>query len=845
MPEPVGAPMARWAARGVGLAFMRSWVRQVERNLRRVYGPGFGGAALRRAVAATFDSYGRYFYELFRLPGTSKRWIDEHIDIIGAEHIAVAIAAGAGVVLALPHLGNWDFAGAWLAGQGYTVTVVAEPVEPPELFEWFVETRRRLGMRVIALSPSAGGRGARARCRRTKRVPALRPRPHRRRCRGRVLRRAHDPARRSGDARAADRRGAAAGRLLLPPRRPPHRHRSLAADRHAPRSGRLRDDIARVTQDLADRFEDLIRAAPEQWHLLQPNWPSDREASTALDRFGCETAGMGGRRQVRVMVSPVLDVAVRRRAGPGAGARPRAAAPRRRRRASSRRATARRPSPGSRRSARAAVWEQRLDRADRARPAVARRTIEALRSFEPDVVHLHEPLAPGPTTPRSSVPRSRWSARSTPLGRAAIRWYQTFRPALRPMMRRLDDPRPRCRRRRARQVDADVRRRLRDRCRTASRSTASPGAEPTPTRRPAVAVRRAARAAEGPRRCCSTRGPGSTATPCCGWSATDPQTASAAALADVPDVEWLGRDHRRREGARGCAARRSFCAPVARRRVVRGRAARGDGGGHRGGRVGHRRLPQRRPRRRGRAPRPAGRRRRAARRAAQRCSTTTGRRGTLVGAGRAARRRVLDGAARRAATSRSTSAPSPRSAPVTSGALRRPSSELALEVARPTCATRSRRCSAGRAPAARSASRRAATSRWRSTRSPSTSSSSVLRAAGDIAFYSEDRGYVEFGTPRAILVVDPIDGTRPAAAGLESCCVSVAVVPPSRGRDARRRQLRRRARDQVRAAASSRPGRGRARRARRRPPSRSRSRPTSTSARCSGPPGCAAARRCR
>jgi myo-inositol-1(or 4)-monophosphatase len=51
--------------------------------------------------------------------------------------------------------------------------------------------------------------------------------------------------------------------------------------------------------------------------------------------------------------------------------------------------------------------------------------------------------------------------------------------------------------------------------------------------------------------------------------------------------------------------------------------------------------------------------------------------------------------------------------------------------------------------------------------------------AGDIAFYSEDRGYVEIGRPRAILVVDPIDGTRPAAAGLESCCVSVAVVPPS------------------------------------------------------------------
>jgi myo-inositol-1(or 4)-monophosphatase len=54
-----------------------------------------------------------------------------------------------------------------------------------------------------------------------------------------------------------------------------------------------------------------------------------------------------------------------------------------------------------------------------------------------------------------------------------------------------------------------------------------------------------------------------------------------------------------------------------------------------------------------------------------------------------------------------------------------------------------------------------------------------LAAAGDIGFYSEDRGLVTYGRPRAFLVIDPVDGTRPAAAGLESCCVSVAVVPPS------------------------------------------------------------------
>jgi myo-inositol-1(or 4)-monophosphatase len=54
----------------------------------------------------------------------------------------------------------------------------------------------------------------------------------------------------------------------------------------------------------------------------------------------------------------------------------------------------------------------------------------------------------------------------------------------------------------------------------------------------------------------------------------------------------------------------------------------------------------------------------------------------------------------------------------------------------------------------------------------------MLADAGDVGFYSEDRGLVVFGRPRCFLVVDPIDGTRPAAAGLESCAVSIGVTPP-------------------------------------------------------------------
>jgi myo-inositol-1(or 4)-monophosphatase len=52
-----------------------------------------------------------------------------------------------------------------------------------------------------------------------------------------------------------------------------------------------------------------------------------------------------------------------------------------------------------------------------------------------------------------------------------------------------------------------------------------------------------------------------------------------------------------------------------------------------------------------------------------------------------------------------------------------------------------------------------------------------LDGVGDIAYYTEDRGLVVNGEPGYVLVIDPIDGTRPAAAGLESCCVSVAAAP--------------------------------------------------------------------
>jgi KDO2-lipid IV(A) lauroyltransferase len=272
-PGPIVSPLARGVAQ-LAPAVMRERKKQVERNLRRVHGPDFGGLALQRAVTATFDSYGRYWYELFRLPNESPEWVQAHFRGPGEEHIRAAIDAGTGAVLALPHLGSWDFAGAWLAGRGYTVTVVAEVLEPPELFEWFVEFRRSLGMNVVPLGPSAGADMLSA-LRHNEAICLLCDRD----LTGDGIEveffgeRTTMPG---GPAMLALRSGAPlipTGCYFLP--------NGCGEARIGPpipteRTGSIRADIARITQELAHRFEDLIRAEPEHWHMLQPNWPGDR-----------------------------------------------------------------------------------------------------------------------------------------------------------------------------------------------------------------------------------------------------------------------------------------------------------------------------------------------------------------------------------------------------------------------------------------------------------------------------------------------------------------------------------------------------------------------------------------
>ncbi|MFK8023668.1 MAG: phosphatidylinositol mannoside acyltransferase, partial [Ilumatobacter sp.] len=127
----------------------------IERHLRRV-DPTLRGLRLRRASQQAFDFYARYWIESFRLPTLSRRAVDRGFVDDGYRQIVTALREGNGAILALPHLGGWEWAGRWIADQGHEITVVVEHLQPPELFEWFVKLRSKLGMNVVPLGPKAG-----------------------------------------------------------------------------------------------------------------------------------------------------------------------------------------------------------------------------------------------------------------------------------------------------------------------------------------------------------------------------------------------------------------------------------------------------------------------------------------------------------------------------------------------------------------------------------------------------------------------------------------------------------------------------------------------------------------
>ncbi|MFN2504691.1 MAG: phosphatidylinositol mannoside acyltransferase [Acidimicrobiales bacterium] len=272
VPEAVGAGVARGLA-GVAVPLLGHRRRMVAQHARRVSGRPLSQAEERRAVRAAFGSYSRYWMESLRLPAMSPEEVDDGFSIDGLEHIRTGLDAGRGVVLALPHVGGWEVGGSWLVRQGIPLTVVVESLQPPELFEWFVGLRESFGLTVIPL-----GKGAGTQVLRTLRGNGVVALLSDRDIGGRGVEVEFFGERTTlpgGPATLALRAGAPVLPTAVYFAGSGH-HAVVQGPVTVPRTGRLRDDVAVLTQAIACQLEELIRAAPDQWHLFQPNWPSDR-----------------------------------------------------------------------------------------------------------------------------------------------------------------------------------------------------------------------------------------------------------------------------------------------------------------------------------------------------------------------------------------------------------------------------------------------------------------------------------------------------------------------------------------------------------------------------------------
>jgi phosphatidylinositol dimannoside acyltransferase len=253
--------------------FMPAKVALLARHIHRA-DPSLTPTEVRAAVGRGLGSYARYWVESFRLPTLSPRAVERGFSVVGYEHVEATLATGIGPILVLPHLGAWEWAAAWLSRVKHQrVAAVVERLEPPELFDWFVELRRAYGIEVIPLGPNALARLVRA-VKHRDIVCLLSDRD----ISGTGVEveffgeKTTLPA---GPALLARRTGAP-----LLPTAVYYRGRSrlglVAPPIWCSTEAGVRQEVQRVTQELAWAMERLIAAAPDQWHLLEPNWPSDQ-----------------------------------------------------------------------------------------------------------------------------------------------------------------------------------------------------------------------------------------------------------------------------------------------------------------------------------------------------------------------------------------------------------------------------------------------------------------------------------------------------------------------------------------------------------------------------------------
>ncbi len=251
----------------------RSRRRIVAENLAPVLGVHPDDRRLVPIVRRAYAGYGVYWSDAANLKTAEVHRHPERFELVGVQIWDDFVAKKAGGIIVLPHLGCWEAGAAWTSARGYPLTTVAEVLEPPELFAWFAQMRRRVDLTVLPVG--------------TETVPHLLATL----AEGTMIALLADrdvtgdgvpveffgqktriPG---GPALLALRSGAPLLPCAIYVRSGGRYRLELRPPIETTRQARLREDVERVTQEVANAFEDLIRAAPEQWHVFQPLWDTE------------------------------------------------------------------------------------------------------------------------------------------------------------------------------------------------------------------------------------------------------------------------------------------------------------------------------------------------------------------------------------------------------------------------------------------------------------------------------------------------------------------------------------------------------------------------------------------
>jgi KDO2-lipid IV(A) lauroyltransferase len=256
---------------GAQYAARRGGPTQLRKNLARVIGTT-PEQVPDELIRASLSSYARYWREAFRLPSMDLKKQGELLDAYfeGKEHIAAALDAGRGAIMALPHSGNWDMAGVWLVWRHGTFTTVNERLKPESLYHRFIAYRESLGFEML---PLTGGERPPFEIL-TERLRAGRPvclMADRDLSRNGVeVDFFGEPTRMpAGSAKLAIETGAD---LMAVHCWFTERGWGLTISEPLDTSS---GDVTVITQKLADHFAANIAAHPADWHMIQPQWIAD------------------------------------------------------------------------------------------------------------------------------------------------------------------------------------------------------------------------------------------------------------------------------------------------------------------------------------------------------------------------------------------------------------------------------------------------------------------------------------------------------------------------------------------------------------------------------------------